>query len=138
MRFVGFREHTRCVPMNSTSFAQTAEPAVELKYSPQRWWLMFLLVTGMIFCYAQRGSLSVAAPSMMQELNPCPAVMGILLSAFSWTYSFMQMPAGWLVDRFGVKGGYALGYVVWSVGATLTGFARSLPALLGARMLLGI
>ena len=99
---------------------------------------MLLLVTGMIFCYAQRGSLSVAAPSMMQELNLSQTMMGILLSAFFVTYAFMQMPAGWLVDRFGVKSGYALGYVVWSVGATLTGFARSVPAFFGARMLLGI
>ena len=124
--------------MNSTSFAQTTEPAVELKNSAQRWWLMLLLVTGMIFCYAQRGSLSVAAPSMMQELNLSQTMMGMLLSAFFVTYAFMQMPAGWLVDRFGVKVGYALGYVVWSVGATLTGFARSVPAFFGARMLLGI
>jgi MFS family permease len=111
---------------------------VELKTSAQRWWLMALLVTGMIFCYAQRGALSVAAPSMMQELNLSRGVMGILLSAFFWTYSFMQMPAGWLVDRFGVKKGYAIGYLVWSVGAALTGFARSVSALIGARMLLGI
>jgi len=124
--------------MNSTTFMQTTEPTVELKTSPQRWWLMALLVTGMIFCYAQRGALSVAAPSMMQELNLSRGVMGLLLSAFFWTYSFMQMPAGWLVDRFGVKRGYALGYLVWSAGSALTGFARSLPALIGARMLLGI
>jgi MFS family permease len=124
--------------MNSTSFVQTTEATVELKTSPQRWWLMALLVAGMIFCYAQRGALSVAAPSMMQELNLSRLVMGWLLSAFFWTYSFMQMPAGWLVDRFGVKRGYALGYLVWSVGSALTGFARSLPALIGARMLLGI
>jgi MFS transporter, ACS family, D-galactonate transporter len=124
--------------MNSTTFVQTTEPTVELKTSPQRWWLMALLVAGMIFCYAQRGALSVAAPSMMQELGLSQRVMGWLMSAFFWTYSFMQMPAGWLVDRFGVKRGYALGYLVWSVGSALTGFARSLPALIGARMLLGI
>jgi MFS family permease len=117
---------------------QTTDSTVELKNSPQRWWLMALLVTGMIFCYAQRGALSVAAPSMMKDLKLGPGVMGVLLSAFSWTYSFMQMPAGWLVDRFGVKHGYAIGYLVWSIGSALTGFARSLPALIGARMLLGI
>ena len=124
--------------MNSTTFMQATDSPVELKTSPQRWWLMALLVTGMIFCYAQRGALSVAAPSMMQELNLSRGVMGILLSAFFWTYSFMQMPAGWLVDRFGVKKGYAVGYLVWSAGSALTGFARGLPALIGARMLLGI
>ena len=71
---------------------------------PQRWRLIFLLFSGMVFCYAQRGALAVAAPVMMQEMNLSPAVMGVLLSAFFWTYSFLQIPAGWLVDRLGEIG----------------------------------
>ena len=117
---------------------QATKAQVDLRDSPQRWVLMVLLVTGMIFCYAQRGALSVAAPFMMKQLNLSRSVMGVLLSAFSWTYSFMQMPAGWVVDRFGVRRAYAWGFTLWSFASMLTGFARSLIALAAARMLLGI
>lgn len=99
---------------------------------------MALLVTGMIVCYAHRNALSVASPLMIEELKLSPAVMGVLLSAFFWSYSLMQIPAGWVVDRFGVKRAYAYGFVVWSIASIFTGFANGLVALVALRMLLGI
>ena len=99
---------------------------------------MVLLAGAMIFCYAQRGALGIAAPSMMKELGLSAAVMGLLLSAFSWSYSFMQMPAGWLVDRFGVKRSYALGFAFWSLVSAVTGFARGLWALIAIRVFMGV
>ena len=110
----------------------------DLRASTQRWWLMVLLVTGMMICYAHRGALGVAAPFMIKELNLSPAVMGVLLSAFFWLYSFMQMPAGWLVDRFGVKKAYALGFVFWSIASACTGLAGGLAALIVLQMMLGV
>jgi MFS family permease len=99
---------------------------------------MALLVAAMIACYAHRGTLSVAAPFMIKELNLSTSMMGVLLSAFFWSYSFMQLPAGWTVDRYGVKTSYALGYAFWSLAAALTGFAHNLMTLVMVRMSLGI
>ena len=65
-----------------------------LKESLQRWWLALLLVAGMIFSYAQRGTLSIGVPTIMKELGLSRTVMGVLLSSFNWSYSFLQMPAG--------------------------------------------
>jgi len=113
------------------------EAIPSLKESPQRWWLMALLVIGMIFCYAHRGALSVAAPFMIKELELSPASMGVLLSAFFWLYCFMQVPAGLLVDRFGVRRAYALGFAFWSLASAATGLAQGLLALIFLRMLLG-
>lgn len=110
----------------------------ELKDSPRRWWLMALLVTGMIFCYSQRGALSVAAPFMIRDLHISHATMGVLLSAFFWSYSLMQIPAGWFVDRLGVRRGYGLGFALWSIATVFTGFAKSLGALIAARVALGL
>lgn len=109
-----------------------------LRDSPQRWWLAALLVVGMIFGYGQRGALSPVAPYIIKELGLSPAVMGVLLSAFFWVYSFMQMPAGWLVDRYGVRRSYALGYAFWSAVSALTGLANGLASLIAARVLLGV
>ena len=117
---------------------QAAQPT--LKQSSQRWWLLLLLFTGMLISYAHRGALSVAVATstMSEDLGLTEASIGILLSAFFWIYSFMQMPAGWLVDRFGVRRGYSLGFLFWSLTSALTGFAGSFAALLGLRVALGI
>jgi ACS family glucarate transporter-like MFS transporter len=74
---------------------------------------------------------------MIKELGLSPAVMGVLLSAFFWVYSFMQMPAGWLVDRYGVRRSYAIGYAFWSVVSGFTGLATGVVSLIAARVLLG-
>ena len=122
----------------SQTIHSPVEPASEnLRDSSQRWWLAALLLAAMIFLYVQRGALSPVAPYMIKELGLSPAIMGILLSAFFWVYSFMQMPAGWLVDRYGVRKSYAIGYAFWSVVSALTGLANGLATLITARVLLG-
>ena len=113
------------------------DEASRLKESPQRWWLLALLFTGMLFGYAQRGAFSVAAPFMSGDLGLTKAGIGVLLSAFFWSYSFMQVPAGWTVDRVGVRRAYSLGFVFWSLASALTGFASNLAALIGLRVALG-
>ena len=76
---------------------------VEVRGVTGRWGLVALLTSGMTFCYAQRGTLSVAAPFMIRDLGINTETMGLMLSAFSWCYCFMQVPSGWIVDRFGVE-----------------------------------
>lgn len=115
-----------------------AQANVNLRDSPQRWWLAALLVVAMIFCYGHRGALSVAAPFMMKELGLSMAVMGVLLSAFFWSYAFMHLVSGWFVDRFGVKRAYAAGYTLWSIASTLTAYATNLASLIVVRMVLGV
>jgi ACS family glucarate transporter-like MFS transporter len=105
-----------------TSVALDAEPRQDaaeasLQYSSQRWWLLLLLFTAMLVSYAHRGALSVAVASskMSEDLHLSKAGIGILLSSFSWVYAFMQMPSGWLVDRFGVRRADSIGFVFWSL-----------------------
>ena len=113
-----------------------APPA--LKESPQRWSLMILLGVAMLFCYAQRSALGVAAKSMSDDLGFNPATTGVLLSSFFWVYAFMQMPSGWLVDRFGVRRTYAISFIFCSIMSVLTGLANGLAALILLRVLLGV
>lgn len=97
-----------------------------------------LLTSGMTFCYAQRGTLSVAAPFMMRELGINTETMGLMLSAFSWCYCFMQVPAGWVVDRFGVRRAYTAGFVLWSIACALTGAFRNIATIMGFRITMGV
>jgi len=104
----------------------------------ERWWLAGLLTTGMTLCYMQRGTLSIAAPFMISELNINTQTMGLMLSAFSWCYCVMQVPSGWLVDRFGVRRAYASGFVIWSVACALTGAIRNIGAIIAFRIVVGL
>jgi MFS family permease len=103
-----------------------------------RWGLVALLVSGMTFCYAQRGTLSVAAPFMIRDLHINTETMGLMLSAFSWCYCFMQVPSGWIVDRFGVRRAYAWGFAIWSIACALTGATRNIAAIIGFRITVGV
>ncbi|HEY8225256.1 MAG TPA: MFS transporter [Pyrinomonadaceae bacterium] len=130
-------------PLPRYEFSVEEQPQVSrsLSESPQRWWLLLLLFCAMLIGYAHRSALSVAvgarSSSMSADLHLSDAGIGLLLSGFFWIYSFMQLPAGWLADRFGVKRAYSLGFLFWSLTSALTGFVNSFATLLGVRIALG-
>ena len=105
-----------------------------LKDSPQRWNLMALLVLAMVACYAHRGTLSIAVPFLQKEMSLSKAQLGVMLSAFSWCYAFLQVPSGWLVDRFGVRRVYGWGFFLWSLATAFTGFAKNIVMLIAFRV----
>jgi ACS family glucarate transporter-like MFS transporter len=106
--------------------------------SPLRWWVLALLTAAMLACYAQRAALSVAAPFLQQQLHLSQAQMGIVLSSFFWTYAFMQVPSGWLVDHWGVRRAYAAGFGIWSVASAAMAAATGFASLVAVRLPAGI
>jgi MFS family permease len=88
--------------------------------------------------YIDRGALPTAARSLQLELHLDEAQLGILLSAFFWTYSWVQLPVGWAAERYGASRILSGGLVLWAVVTMLMGAAHSFAILLGARLLLGI
>ena len=114
------------------------QDVVEVGSATGRWALVALLLSGMTFCYAQRGTLSVAAPFMIRDLGINTETMGLMLSAFSWCYCFMQVPSGWIVDRFGVRRAYACGFGLWSLACALTGAFRDIVAIMFFRVTMGV
>ena len=66
------------------------------------------------------------------------AQLGTLLAGFFYTYALLQIPAGWLVDRFDVKWVFGLGFFIWSASTAVTGLLHGFAALLAARIVLGI
>jgi MFS family permease len=100
--------------------------------------ILVLLLSAVTINYIDRGSLSVAAPTMAREFRLSPTQMGWLFSAFFWSYAILQLLAGWLVDRFNAKWIYAGAFVLWSAAMAATGLLTSFAGLLCMRVLLGI
>jgi len=100
--------------------------------------VLFLLSMAALINYIDRSNLSIAADLIKGELALSDLQLGALLSAFFWTYGCMQIPAGWLVDRFDVKWVFACGFFVWSVATAATGILHGFVALIVVRVILGI
>jgi len=97
-----------------------------------------LLAISLLINYIDRGNLSLAAPLLKNELHLTAWQLGILFSAFFWTYTALQFVMGWVVDRFEVNLVIAVGYLVWSLATATTGLVRGFTMLLTMRLLLGI
>src|SRR3954466_4560369 len=77
-------------------------------------------------------------PLIAKDFKLDPPQQGLVVSAFFWTYTYLQIPIGLCADRFNLRWLYAGAFVIWSLAQGLTGFATSLGMLIGCRMLLGI
>jgi len=101
--------------------------------------LLALLVASICINYVDRGNLSVAAATaaFRADLNIDSRDLGVLFSAFFFTYAACQILAGWLIDRYNVYHIITAGFVLWSAATIMMGFAGSFLALLVWRLALG-
>lgn len=103
-----------------------------------RFGMLGLIATGTLINYLDRTILGIAAPSLTKELGINAAVMGVVFSAFSWTYAASQVPGGAFLDRFGTRLTYCLSVGFWSFFTLLHALVGGITSLLGLRLLLGI
>ena len=100
--------------------------------------LVFLLALAIFINALDRGNFSTAAPLIKDELQLTNSQVGVLISAFFWTYVPGHFLSGWLSERINAYRTLALGLLVWSVATLLTGFAVGFAMLLALRLLLGL
>jgi MFS transporter, ACS family, D-galactonate transporter len=103
-----------------------------------RWLFIWLCFLANAIGYIDRANLAIAAHGIRAELGIDAGTMGLILSAFFWTYAFMQMPAGWVVDRIGVRISLTVAVVWWSLFTMATGAARTVTHFFAARLMLGL
>ncbi len=104
----------------------------------RRWTVVWLLFVASLINYFDRQTVSFALPLIAHEFSLTPVTKGVLLSAFFWSYSFMQVPIGWCADRLNLHWVYAGAFALWSFAQGLTGLAGSLVVLVALRIMLGI
>ncbi|CDY73933.1 D-glucarate permease [Caballeronia glathei] len=121
-----------------TSTASAAATRKTVRRSRARFGILALLAIGTMINYLDRTVLGIAAPQLTNELGISAAVMGVMFSAFSWTYVAAQIPGGMFLDRFGTKLTYYLSMTFWSLATLLQGFVTGVGTLLACRLGLGV
>jgi MFS family permease len=106
-------------------------------HSARRWVVVGLLFAGMLISYMDRGNISIAAVPLMREFGFSAAQTGLLMSMFFWTYGALQIPAGHLIDRYGIRRIYAAAFLLWCCATAGMGLARNFGELAMLRLLLG-
>jgi MFS transporter, ACS family, D-galactonate transporter len=104
----------------------------------RRWRIAFLLSLGVLVNFFDRVNLSVSQAALHDAFGLSLVAFGFLSSAYSWTYAAMQLPAGLLLDRFGVKRIGRVSTFLWSMASFAAAASRGVGGFFGARFLLGI
>ena len=97
-----------------------------------------LLYIAYCISYIDRAAISLALAQIGKDFNLQAADLGIIISAFFLGYAAMQVPGGWLSDRFGSKYVVIVTIVMWSLFTAFTSLAWSLTSLIAIRFIFGI
>ncbi|MFL4476163.1 MFS transporter [Paeniglutamicibacter sp. MACA_103] len=103
-----------------------------------RWAIAILLFFGVLVNYIDRSSIAVAEGHIREDFGLTAGQMGIVLSSFGWSYALMQIPAGLLLDKIGIKWVFRTATVLWAVSCFLTALVSGTALLILARIILGI
>lgn len=142
-QYIGIRTR-RSVLMDAHAQAITADRTVSRDDSDTqrskklRWFFIALLVIGGVVNYLDRSNLSIANTTIAKEFNLDSTQMGLILAAFSWPYAIANLPAGYLVDKFGPKRIYSWAATLWSVVSLLSATASTYGLFYAFRVALGI
>lgn len=104
------------------------DTAVESKKGKNTRYLILLIIFIVTTInYADRATLSIAGTEVAKELQLSAISMGYIFSAFGWAYLLMQIPGGWLLDRYGSKKVYTYSLFFWSLFTFMQGFVDMVP-----------
>jgi MFS transporter, ACS family, D-galactonate transporter len=108
-----------------------------MKPTKIRYRVLAFIFINVVINYMDRSNISVAASALKEDLNFSSIELGLIFSAFGWTYAALQIPGGILVDRFGPRLIYAISLISWSLATFFQGFSRGFAGLFSLRLATG-
>ncbi len=103
-----------------------------------RWYICGLLFLATTINYLDRQTVGVLKPLLQKDLGWTEAGYGWIQFSFQLAYAIMQAVSGLLLDVIGVRAGFILAVIVWSLAAMAHAFARGTLGFAGARFALGV
>ena len=108
------------------------------KINGLRWIIIGLVFFATLINYIDRLTISVLAPLITKELNLSNTEFGGIATWFLFAYTISQALSGKLYDRIGIKKGFTVSIVVWSLAAMAHAFATGIRSLSFFRFMLGL
>jgi ACS family D-galactonate transporter-like MFS transporter len=108
-----------------------------IKKTRVRYGMLALVFVNVVINYLDRTNLSVAAAGLGEELKLSTVQLGLIFSAFGWTYAALQIPGGLVADRIGPRVLYAVCLVTWSLATVAQGFVKGFASLFAFRLATG-
>lgn len=104
------------------------------------WGILVLLTLGWMIAFIDRGTISgaLADKTFVHQFALTHVERGWLASAIFWSYALVQLPMGWVVDRYGVKWPYSICFALWCLASAATGLVETLSTLVLLRLVLGV
>jgi ACS family hexuronate transporter-like MFS transporter len=121
--------------MTTTAASPVGATAAAGRY---RWVICGLLFFAMVFNYVDRQMIGVLKPTLQKEFGWSELTYGDIVFYFQAAYAVSYLAFGRLVDWLGAKFGYALAFVIWTVGHMSHAAVRSVGGFIAARVLLGV
>lgn len=124
--------------MHNDTVAPTAAAVAPTRLpTRRRYFMLSLLLIATIINFVDRVNISIAAPFMAKDLGLDKVQMGLVFSAFAWTYAIALVPAGFIADRFGSRWTYGVSLITWSAATMAQGLVGSFATLFGLRLAIG-
>ena len=114
-----------------------AGPVTDAVRTTVRWRIFAVVFAVVVLNLMDRTTLSIAMPTIAKEFALSPTMQGVLLSSFFWSYALLQLPGGWLIDRFGPRRLIAGSTVLWGMFQGMAALATGGASLLLTRVGLG-
>ncbi|GAB3977990.1 MFS transporter [Spirosoma terrae] len=102
-----------------------------------RYGMLALVFVNVVINYLDRSNISVAGATISKDLGLSSVELGLIFSAFGWTYALLQIPGGLIADRFGPRVLYAFCLITWSIATVGQGFVRGFASLFSLRLATG-
>jgi ACS family D-galactonate transporter-like MFS transporter len=122
------------LPMAGASMVQKGT----LAPTRRRYLMLMLILVATVINYLDRVNISSVAPFMSKDLHIDKFHMGMMFSAFAWTYAFALLPAGYVVDRLGSRVSYGLSLIGWSLATAGQALVGGFASLFGLRLTVGL
>lgn len=110
---------------------------MEQQRTKVRYGMLALVFINVVINYLDRSNISVAGATLSKDLGLSSVELGLIFSAFGWTYAILQIPGGLIADRFGPRVLYAFCLMTWSLATLAQGFVRGFASLFSLRLATG-
>jgi len=103
-----------------------------------RWVIFWILAVQYLLVYFHRISPAVAAPELIRTFDISGTQLGVLASAYFYSYCIMQIPVGIFSDAWGPKKVITIFSLIAALGSVLFGFSPDFRFAVIARIFVGL